>query len=371
MIIGIDAHNLEGKRTGVGRYLFNLLKNWQGADSRFILYFKDEIPPDIPRLEAFECKLLKIGSTAKFMNWDLVRAAKKDKVDVLFCPDYRAPVFYSGKTAITLHDISYEAHPEWFNWPSPADRILLKWASKKTAKKAQAILVPTDFVKKEVVKLYKLPPEKVFITPEAVDAVLSEGVVSQDQVAAFKQKYGLKNFSFYVGSIFTRRHLPEIIAAFSRLAEEKGDWQFLVAGKDRTKGKIVDKAARSLNESLKREAIIRVDFIEDLELKLAYSACAFFIWLSDYEGFGLPPLEAMANGAPVITSNGTSLSEVAGQAALLVQNNSDTEEIRLAMQKLMQDEAFKQELVSKGKEQIKRFSWEKCAAETLKILSNV
>lgn len=384
MIIGIDAHNLEGKRTGVGRYLFNLLHEWSKLipNSQFpipeiILYFKDEIPGDLLlRLRSgqanFEYKLLKVGSTAKFMNWDLARAAKKDKVDVLFCPDYRAPVFYAGKTAITLHDISYEVHPEWFDWPSAADRILLKWASKFTARKAQAIFVPVNFVKQEVMKHYHISPEKIFVTPEAIDPGLADGAASREHITVFKQKLGLKdNFIFYVGSIFTRRHLPEIITAFSRLAEEKGGWQLLITGKDRTPGRVVDKMARNMNERMGRNAIVRIDFLTDSELKLSYNACAFFIWLSDYEGFGLPVLEAMANGAPVITSDGASLSEVAGPAALLIRNNYDEEEVYRAMKKLAENETFKQELVVKGKEQVEKFSWKECAGKTIETLLNV
>lgn len=138
MLIGIDAHNLEGNRTGAGRYLFNLLKEWADPNLKFkienlkfTLYFKDKIPNDLPHSELFESKLLNVSSTAKFIHWDLWRAAKNDKVDILFCPAYVAPIFWRGRLALILHDIIYESHPEWFNWQSPTDRILLKWVSKE------------------------------------------------------------------------------------------------------------------------------------------------------------------------------------------------------------------------------------------------
>src|SRR3989338_757271 len=179
MLIGIDAHNLERERTGVGRYLINLLQDWSRlnfqfpiSNFQFILYFKDEIPADISKSDLFKYKLLNIRSTAKFMNWDLWRAAKKDKVDILFCPDYRAPIFYDGSIAVTLHDISYETHPEWFHRPGFADKILLKWASKHTAKKAKLIFTPTEFVRNEIIEHYKVPAEKNVVTPLGVDPVL-------------------------------------------------------------------------------------------------------------------------------------------------------------------------------------------------------
>jgi len=371
MVIGIDAHSLEGKRTGVGRVLFNILKEWEKSQGvRFILYFKDWIPDDIP--EIFEKKLLKTGSTAKFIHWNLWRAVKRDKIDVLFCPEYIGPILYGGKMAVLLHDISYEAHPESFNWKSPADKILLRWVSRKTAQKKNAILlVPVNFVKDEVIKHYKIPVQRMTVTGEGVDSNLI--AKSEDKtaakLAAVKEKFGIKDkFVFYVGSIFSRRHLPEIISAFEKLAAKNPGFQFLVAGKDYTHVQTVDKMAGDLNRKLGYEAIIRVDFADDDDLKLLYSACAFFIWLSDYEGFGLPPLEAMANGAPVITTNGTSLAEVAGNAALLVNNNENIEEIAAAMEKINQDEALRRSLIERGYERAKKYSWKDCAENILKAL---
>ncbi|MEK7161028.1 MAG: glycosyltransferase family 1 protein [Patescibacteria group bacterium] len=339
---------------------------------KFVLYFKDEISQDVLKSDLFECKLLKVGSTAKFTHCDLPRAAAKDKVDILFCPAYVAPFFYKGKIALTLHDISYEARPKDFNWLSWADKILLKWVSRQAAKKASVIFTPSEFSRQEIIKYYNAPGEKVVTTPLAVDLSLFEkfdspasGTVLIDEI---KKKYGIKDkFIFYVGSIFTRRHLPEIIAAFERLAKEN-DYQLLLGGKDYTDNKSVDKLAKEINAKLGREAILRIDFISSYELKLLYSACAFFIWLSDYEGFGLPVLEAMSLGAPVITTSGSSLSEVAGEAALLIRDNADIEEIYQATHKITHDNILREELISRGKEQAAKFSWQECAEKTLEKL---
>ena len=377
MLIGVDAHNLEGKRTGVGRYVLNLLKEWnqltinsQQLAVKFILYFKDEIPSDLLLSENFECRLLKVGSAAKFIHWDLWRAAKKDKIDVLFCPAYVAPLFYKGKIALALHDISYEARPEEFNWPSIADKVLLKWVSRQSAKKADIIFAPSEFSRQEIIKYYDVPSEKVVTALLAADPSLFEAF-DNNEAAATKEKYGIKDkFIFYVGSIFSRRHLPEIIAAFERLTKE-GDFQLLLGGKDYTRGKSVEKLVKKMNERFGREAILRVDFLGDDELKLLYSTCAFFIWLSDYEGFGLPVLEAMSLGAPVITTDGSSLSEVAGEGALLIKSNLDVEEIFRAMHKITRDDILREELILRGKEQVARFSWQDCAEKTLKALISI
>lgn len=379
MLIGIDAHNLEGKRTGVGRYLFNLLREWsklKTTNVKFILYFKDEAQTSTPRSELFEYKLLKVSSTAKFTHWDLPRAAKRDKVDVLFCPAYVAPFYYQGKIALMLHDISYEARSKEFNWPSLlADKILLKWVSRKSAKKADIIFTPSEFSRQEVIKHYGVPAVKIIVAPLGVEAefLLSCGLDnSAEKTAELKKRYGIRDkFIFFVGSIFTRRHLPEVIGAFGRLAKDRTDYQLLLGGQDYTQAQSVNGLVEKVNAEFGRQAILRVDFINDLELKLLYSACAFFIWLSDYEGFGLPPLEAMSLGAPVITTDGSSLREVAGQAALLVKNNADVEEIYQAMWQIVSDENLRRELIEKGRKQAEKFSWQECAEKTLGRMLNL
>jgi len=386
MLVGIDAHNLEGDRTGVGRYLFNLLKEWsklksgewQMANGKFILYFKDEVPADMPKSDIFEFKLLSVSSTAKFTHWDLPRSAKKDKVDILFCPAYIAPLWCQGKIALTLHDIIYEAHPEWFNWPSPADKILLKWVSKKSARKAAIIFTPSEFSRQEVLSHYRVAPDKVINIPLAADPELSRGFDNSahkaEEIKALKISYGIRDkFIFFVGSIFSRRHLSEVIAAFSRLTKDAGgdNWQLLLSGADHTPGQAVSCLSKEINKRSGREAILQVDFSAGSELKLLYSACAFFIWLSDYEGFGLPVAEAMSVGVPVITSDSTSLKEVAGGAALLIKDNFDVEKIYQAMKQLASDENLRQELIIKGREQAAKFSWHQCAEETLHALLHI
>jgi len=156
MRIGIDCHNLEINRTGTGRYLMNLLKYWskpnslpcrqagkfQILDSKFILYFKNKIPKDILRLinrraenKSFEAKILGSNSNTLFIHYFLPKQAKKDKIDILFCPNYIAPIFYKGEIALVLHDIIYEAKPKLYNWPSVFDKVLLKKVSKISVKK--------------------------------------------------------------------------------------------------------------------------------------------------------------------------------------------------------------------------------------------
>lgn len=195
---------------------------------------------------------------------------------------------------------------------------------------------------------------------------------TQAEIEKIKIKYGLRDkFGFYVGSIFSRRHLPETIEAFFNLARERADYQFLIGGKNYTHPHLdIDELVEQKNNTLGRQAILKVDFIGDFDLKLLYSACAFFIYLSDYEGFGLPPLEAMRAGAPVITSDRTSLKEVAGEAALLIKDNSDMQEIYRAMRRILMDEKLRSELSERGRKRANMFSWEECAEKILRGFLN-
>lgn len=164
--------------------------------------------------------------------------------------------------------------------------------------------------------------------------------------------------------------MKEVIEAFSYLVKEKDDWQLLLGGHDYTPSQGILKLAVKKNKEFGREAILQIDFINDNDLKLLYSACAFFIWLSDYEGFGLPVLEAMSLGVPVLTSRSSSLVEVASQAALLIENNSSAEEIHWAMKRLAEDKQLWSELSRAGKRRAEKFSWQTCAEKTLKELED-
>ncbi|OGD31108.1 hypothetical protein A2W39_00335 [Candidatus Azambacteria bacterium RIFCSPHIGHO2_01_46_10] len=376
MTIGIDAHNLEIGRGGAAhRYLFNLLKVWNDVSTapqvKFILYFKKEIPKELDFLaeEKFVKKILTapfgFQSNALFVHWLLSRAAKKDKADILFSPYYVLPVFYGGKTAVTLHDIFYEVNPKAFSWPSWADKILLKRVSKISAKKASVIFAPSEFTKSEVVKYYKVSPQKVFVTHLGVEEKFKKPSIFDRQ--KIKEKYGIKNkFIFYIGSIFNRRRAEEAMNAFSQIAEKLPDYQFLVIGKNSTRPFIdVKKIALGINALARAPLIIYQETVSEEDLVVLYQAADLFIWLSDYEGFGLQVIEAQASSVPVVTTRQGSLKEIAGEAAIFVENPASVSEIASAIYSGLTDEILRKNLIESGLQNVKRFDWEQCAAETL------
>ncbi len=359
MKIGIDCHNLETRHTGAARYLMNLLKHWANEKGmEFVLYFKNRIPDDIPIGLRPTSRRLETSSNALFVHYSLCRAATKDKVDILFCPAYVAPIFYKGKIALVLHDIIYEARPDLYNWPSIFDRILLKKVSKISAEKAKAIFTCSQFSKKEILKYYKVDPKKVFVVPLAADEGFKYYPFTFKTLSNLKKKYGIKDrFIFYVGDILQRRFVAETIKAFVKIADKLPNYQFLIVGKNYT------------GQQINQNKIIHKDYVDEEDLLLLYNAADLFIWLSSYEGFGLPPLEAMACGTPVITTKMSSLPEAVGDSALFVKNPKDIEEISQAIYKGLTDKNLQEELIKKGLEQTKKFSWQKTAEETLKILT--
>jgi len=378
LLIGIDAHYLEGQRTGVGRYLINLLLNWAKFDLpndlKFILYFKKEIPKDLDLSDSlFKKKLLQapfgLQSNAFFIHYLLARTAQKDKVDILFCPGYIGPVFYSGKIALTLHDIIYQARPELYNWPSIFDKILLKKVSQISAQKAKVIFTPSEFTRQEVLNHYQVDANKVFNTPLAVDESFKK-ISDQSQITQLKKKYQIRDkFIFYVGSIFNRRHLPEVIKAFGRVASKLPNYQFLIIGANHTSSFIdIDGLIEQVNKKLNQPAVLRQDYLSGQDLVTLYNGTDLLVWLSDYEGFGLPILEAMACGIPVVTSPLGSIPEVAGQAAIYVQDSKNIEEISQAIERGLINQSLRQNLITRGLAQAQKFSWPECAQKTLDAL---
>jgi glycosyltransferase involved in cell wall biosynthesis len=375
MKIGIDAHNLEGQRTGVGRVLINLVKEWSKfdlpSDLEFILYFKKEIPDDLE----FRNRILRapfgLQSNAFFMHWLLPRAARKDQIDILFCPGYLGPIFYQGKMALILHDIIYQARPDLYNWPSIWDKILLKKFSQISAQKAKIIFVPSEFSKQEVLKYYQVDPDQVMVTRWGVDQNF-QPIDDKDKLEAIKKKYQIKDkFIFYIGSIFNRRHLPEAIRAFEKIVSQLPNYQFLIIGVNHTSPFIdIDGLIKEVNQKLGRPAILHQEYLGGRELAPLYNAADLLVYLSDYEGFGLPVLESMACGTPVVTSSTASIPEVAGQAAIYIQNNSDIKEIAEGIYRGVTDQELRQDLIVKGLEQAKKFSWQKCAQQILNDLLN-
>ena len=374
MTIGIDGHDLEGRRTGVGQYLMAILRAWARAgvptQERIVVFAKDHVPEDLPtgitaRLLA---KPFGYSSTALFIQALLPRAAKRAGVDILWCPGYVAPLRWRGALVLTLHDIVYETRPELFNWRGPQDFFLLKFVSRAAAQRAARILVPSQFTANEVRRLYRVPEHRIAVTPEAADSAFRP--ISKNDALTVAARYGIReSYFFFVGSLFTRRRIPECLQAFGAIARDFPRQQFLIAGGNYTRPHVdIHHIIMRLNAAIGRPAIISVPYAAQEDLPSLMSGATAVIWLSEYEGFGLPPLESLACGTPVITTASTSLPETVGDCALFVRDPSKVTMIAEAMRALLSDEQLSSRLSSCGPRQAARFSWDRCGEQTIEVL---
>lgn len=376
MKIGINGRHLGPNKTGVGRYLINLLQEWKRSPRghQFYVYTSTE------QLEPEDRALFTAGSpivhrqvsrpfgTSSFhlwYNWSLPRAMMKDGIDWFFSPDYFCPPHLSKSIcrSLTIHDVSYLAHPEWF---SLLYRFYGELFSKIPARTANIVFAVSKFSKSEILRFTKVEPERVIVTHEAVDSRFHpNGGDDTPQLKDLSFPYFL-----YVGKIFNRRHVQELIKAFERYLKisNNPNIQLVIRGKNETVPfQEIEIQIKDLNDRLGRLAILHPAFLTDNQLIALYQHARAFFYLSSYEGFGLPILESMACGVPTITVSATSIPEVAGDAAVYV-DPKDIHGIADIMIRIMNDSAWVEDLRRRGLERTKMFAWSQTAEQTLKTI---
>ena len=304
MRIGVDARELCGKPTGVGRYLSGLLRAWSSdeAASRhtFILYANEVISTPMARAEL---RVIPGSPGTAWEQMSLPPAARHDRLDVLFAPAYTAPLLLNIPTVLTVHDISFVAHPEWFRWKEGLRRrTLTRWSSRR----ANLVLTDSDASRREIISYFALAPDHVRCIYPGVVPLRSQMATSRDPIVLF------------VGSLLNRRHLPDLIRAFKPIARQHGAARLEIVGDNRTYPH-EDLPAIAATEGLATQVSIR-PYVSDVELADLYGRARAFAFLSEYEGFGLPPLEALSAGVPPVMLDTEIAREVCGDAAVYVPN---------------------------------------------------
>lgn len=364
MKIGIDCHHIEDQR-GIKRYILSLLKEWDNLgylkdrEHSVICYFRKEIPELEELPKEIKTAILKSRSNILFQHIRLPIEAKRDKLDILFSPSYILPFFYMGKSVVTIHDIVYTVLPEEFDWRSRFDRFYLPAAARFSARKATYVLSPSQFTKNEIERMWHVKSEKIFVTPFAGD-------INFTKAQPFLSR---KDFLLFIGNIFNRRHIPLLIHVFYKIVKKQPTLRLMLIGKDYTRpSQQIDNLIEEANYKLRREAIIRKDAVSEEELLRLYYSARALVYLSDYEGFGLPVLEALSCGLPVLTTKKGSLSEIAGDAALYIENPQSVEEVSRKLLQIITSANLRKSLKSKGIKQAQQFNWNKTAKETWGIL---
>ena len=370
MRIGIDARELCGRATGVGRYLSGLLGEWAG-DNRaraheFVLYAPGPIalPLDARR---FPTRTI-AGSPGTW--WEQVRvprAAASDHLDVWFAPAYTAPLRLAVPIVVAVHDLSFVAHPEWFRLREGARR---RWLTRQSAHRAAAVITISEFSKRELIDRLDVPTAKIHVIPPGIGAsglaARGDSVRRLPTVRGGRSEKGPTPYRvLFVGSILNRRHVVDLIRAFAPIARAHADASLDIVGDNRSYPR-EDLWRTIAAEQLEAQARWH-EYVSDQQLQTMYAEARAFAFLSEYEGLGLTPLEALASGVPPILLDTAIARESCGDAAIYVPV-SDLRGTTQALESLLFDESVRQGILAAAPAQLARYSWPRASRETLAVL---
>jgi glycosyltransferase involved in cell wall biosynthesis len=354
--IVIDAREYT---TSTGRYVFRLLQYLEQVDTEndYTLLLK---PDDMQVYEYSNPRFTKLACPYKEFTFaeqiGLKKQIKDLKPDLVHFPMVQQPVWYKGKVVTTMQDLTTIR----FKNPSKNPIVftvkqqVYKWVNKRVAKKSQAIITPTEFVKSDVSSYTGIPLDKITVTLEAGDPI----------TAAPEPIEGLGNnpFIMYVGRPSPHKNLPRLIEAFKLLKQTHPDLQLVLAGKKDTLYEQIEAVVKEQGTP----DVIFTGFISEGQLRWLYEHCAAYVFPSLSEGFGLPPLEAMHHNAPVVSSNATCLPEVYGGAAHYF-DPLDISDIARRIAEVLDNHGLREELIAKGHEQLKKYSWRRMAEQTVAV----
>ncbi len=350
-------------RVGSGEVCFQWLKELSKIDKKneYKIFLPTLPTEDMPEeTERFRYEIIK----AKRL-WTLIglskRLLKEKDLDVFFTPTHYSPFFTSCPQVISILDVSYKKFPDLF---TKFDLYQLALWGRLSVKKASKIITISRSSKDDIIQEYGVKSSKVAVAHLGIKPSLKLSMTDKDLI----QKYSITSpYILFVGTIQPRKNVLRLIQAFSKLAEKHPNLKLVIVGK---KGWQYEEILREPEKLGISEKVIFLHNVTDEDLAAFYKFAEAFVLPSLYEGFGLPILEAMKYECPVITSNTSSLPEAGGEAALYV-NPENVAEIASKIEKVLTDNKLKEHMIAKGKEQVKKFSWEKSAREVLQILEEV
>jgi glycosyltransferase involved in cell wall biosynthesis len=354
MRIGIDARELCGRSTGVGRYLGGLLREWANDDRarahEFVLYAPEQIGASLDA-RRFPTRTVVGGGGTWWEQVQVPRAVVSDHLDVWFAPAYTAPLRIAAPTVVAIHDLSFVAHPEWFRLREGARR---RWLTRQSSARAAAVITISEFSKAELIERLAVPATKIHVIPPGIE---TNGGWARGAGSAYRV--------LFVGSLFNRRHVPDLIRAFAPIARAHPDASLDIVGDDRSY------PHEDLPQTIASQQIgahVRWhQYVTDDQLSLLYAQARAFAFLSEYEGLGLTPLEALAAGVPPVLLDTPVARESCGEAALYVKLN-DLPATTRALESLIFDGPIRERVLAAAPAELSKFSWPRAARDTLAVL---
>jgi glycosyltransferase involved in cell wall biosynthesis len=365
LLVGFDATTLTGQISGVGGYTARLLEALcaevgRGALDRLVVFSNREVQlAGPPPVEVYAGHRFPVRSI--WMQLVLPRILRELRPDVVHFTNYLAPVLTDAPYVVSFHDMSLTLLPEAHTLKK---RLLTASLIPTVARRARRILVPSESTRRDVARLLSVDSGRIRLVPYAASPLyrpLSDGL------GTLARRGVQPPYFLYVGTIEPRKNLARALRAFGRIAPSLPDHRFVIVGQSGWKyGEVLQEARRPALAN----KVVLTGYLPEEELPVLYNHATALVYPSLYEGFGLPLVEAMACGTPVLTSSGSSLSEVAQDAALLV---PPLEEDKLAdaMSALATDEGLRADLRRRGLLRAAAFSWERTARETIEIYREV
>ena len=366
MRIAIDAHSVGTGLGGNESYATNLIEALAEIDTvnDYTLFvtrraavnrFSNRWPNFTVRATLPHTPLIRIPLT-------LSTELRRHPVDVLHV-QFTAPPFSPCPVVVSIHDLSFEHLPQTFKWRS---RKQLRITVRRSARAASQVIALSESARTDLIATYHLRPEKVSVVPLAAPTAFGP-VTDEEEIQRVRQTYGIKgDYILSVGAIQPRKNLSRLVAAYSRLRRVGPGGklpQLVLVGKCAW---LYDETLRTIKELEVSDSVILTGYVPESDLPALYSGALCFVYPSYFEGFGLPPLEAMKCGAPVIVGNRTSLPEVVGAAGILV-DPFDVDDIAAKIENLIGDSDLRADLRVKGLHRAKLFDWRETARQTLAI----
>jgi glycosyltransferase involved in cell wall biosynthesis len=354
--IGVDACELQGRPTGVGRYLRGLLGAWPAPDDTLVLYSNaGTVDTPVfargPRIEVRDLSPRRVSGLV-FRERLLPRAAGRDALDVFFSPAYTCPLSLRLPRVTTVHDLSFFSIPDDFTLlDGLRRRALVAWSIRASAR----IVAVSDFTRREIAGRFPDHAARIAVIPHGADDALPAAAPRPERRRILA-----------VGSILNRRRLPVLLAAVARLRRSHPDVRLDVVGDNRTHPRL---HVAALVGRLGLDGRVSVTgFADDAVLAERYAAAGVAVYLSEYEGFGMPVLEAMTRGVPVVTSTRPATGEIFSKAALTV-DPADDAAVAEALAQAMDDEALRHQLAARGRALAAGLTWARAAQSTRAVLA--
>ena len=417
MLIGIDASRANrSHKSGTEWYSYHLIREMAqlDKDNRYILYTDHPLTEGMadlnedwkagkPEVDAKGMQTIKSphgNFSAKVLKWQhrffwtqgrLSLEMIGNAPDVLFVPAHTLPLIHPKKSVVTIHDIGFKRQEELYSkarlgykgrFFDGLVKLLtggryrathldyLEWSTLFALEQAAKVITISEFSKKEIIEVYKAKAEKIAVVYNGYDREMYRRVTDEGRILATLDKYGINRpFVFYVGRLEKKKNTARLIEAFALLKNEHSSLEHkLVLVGDASFG--YDQIRLAVHQYGLHNEVILTGWVEEADMPVIFSAATAFIFPSHYEGFGIPLLQAMACGTPIVASSAASIPEIAGEAAWYF-NPTDTEEMAEKITDVILSQDLRAELLEAAQEQIKQFSWQRAARETLAVLKSL